>query len=122
MATAKQLAALKKARAARKRNLAKKKKPVAKRKTTTRKTTRKANPKKRVVKKPRVGHLMALVNSQKKVKAYWTGRSWDTAKSEAKWYSTVAALKKGLTSARNVQKKLSLSYRNLGIAAIPAKK
>ena len=118
MATAKQLAALKKARAARKRNLAKKKKPVAKRKTVK----RKSNPKKRVVKKPRVGHLMALVNSQKKVKAYWTGKSWDTSKGAAKWYSTVDSLKRGLTSARNVQKKLSLSYRNLGIAAVPAKK
>lgn len=118
MATVKQLAALKKARAARKRNLAKKAKPkkrVVKRKTKT-------NPRKRIVKKARTGYVMAIVNTQKKPKAYWTGRTWDTAKSAAKWYTTLASLKKGLTSAKNTQKKLATVYRSYGIAAIPAKK
>ena len=124
MATAKQLAALKKARAARKRNLAKKnapKKRVAKKNAAPKKrTAKKAAPKKRVSKN---GYVLVLVDSKGKNLAYWTGGKWDTSKLSSKWYASQNGLQTAANGAKKVRNKLAVAkYRNAGIGAIKAKK
>lgn len=110
MASAKQLAALKKGRATRLRNLrakkkaekpkkkpvkktAAKKKPAVKkvvRKYTRKAAPRKTAPKKRANKESVIKHILVVVRAGKAV-GYWTGKGWDDQKSKAHAYATTGA-------------------------------
>lgn len=103
MATAKQLAALKKARAARKKNLAAKRKPAkrkaapAKRKTTAKKKVVRKNP---VKKRASNTGVVYASRSGAKTKYYYTGERGDKAFNSDR----AMAKKVGYTKAMSVAK------------------
>lgn len=116
MATGKQLAALKKARAARAKNLAKKK-PA--RKSSATKTVVKKKPTRRTAvtkrKAPRkTGYLLAATKAGKPI-GYWDGSEFWSQKAKGKRYTNLATVKRAADAAK---KKISSDY---GLAAIDLK-
>ena len=105
MATKKQLAALKKARAARAKNLKKKapaKKRVVKRKTPVKKRAVKTRARKKAADKK--GFRLILKKGARTI-AWWNGHAWDDQSINGKFYTSMPAIRRALTAAKKLTPK-----------------